>query len=68
MTSNASVKWFNNKKGFGFLTDCNTGEDIFVHYPLPLPLPCPFLQVLPLPLHLAVPLVVPVALHLALTF
>ena len=31
MTSNASVKWFNNKKGFGFLTDCNTGEDIFVH-------------------------------------
>lgn len=28
----ASVKWFNNKKGYGFLTDCLTGEDIFVHH------------------------------------
>ena len=30
-TSNASVKWFNTKKGFGFLTDCTSGLDIFVH-------------------------------------
>ena len=26
-----TVKWFNPKKGFGFLTTEN-GEDIFVHY------------------------------------
>lgn len=25
------VKWFNNKKGFGFITD-ESGKDIFVHY------------------------------------
>lgn len=25
------VKWFNEKKGFGFII-CNSGEDIFVHY------------------------------------
>ncbi len=25
------VKWFNEKKGFGFITGVN-GEDIFVHY------------------------------------
>ncbi|MCM1295881.1 MAG: cold-shock protein [Muribaculaceae bacterium] len=29
---NGTVKWFNNEKGYGFLTDDSTGEDFFVHF------------------------------------
>ena len=31
MTTQGTVKWFNEKKGFGFLTS-DDGRDVFVHY------------------------------------
>jgi CspA family cold shock protein len=32
MADSGTIKWFSNAKGFGFIVNDNSAQDIFVHY------------------------------------
>ena len=36
MSNTGVVKWFSDKRGYGFIVDAKTGFEYFVHYSDPL--------------------------------